>query len=643
MINFDGSDDDDDDDKVSASVDDAVAHLGTAAAAAASSSLRMSDSAHDSKSSYSSSSMSSVYAADARTLDNAVRAMSASAAASSRDVHTSYAPSADTSGVSLWNDTDSDGDEDSDEDEEDMIGITRVNAHDTARPDEQKMRELIKELEQRISEITHSVSVKMMERDKRLNREMQHHSLFMEYSDREGLYRANVSLVNFAHDLMTVMSYLDTDVVARYSDSLQSIVDDILSVWESRAYHWIQDTQQYFSLIPVEHMFVPRDKIAFMEQQVADAAEVAVNNSLSTILMYAATGLSFHLRRVTGTVDVDGRPDTFDKCAEQWTMQLHRSAQQDRRQYYSELCHLAYEHLTNELWLGHDNIVDIDIHPLKGGLMLMDKVQYRLCQFSYMLTATYIMTSMTSITPSEAYAYTDDCDPDEKREIWTDASREHWVSFLGEQVQIDPSPTQTNRTESMYLLSIAPIGARGIYGILERTDEFEVEGLTCTQFIYEAKATEWIKCFGELLPVYFEPIEDLHSHAMRPWWTLSLFDRIVSSCTRSRVSFIKYHVVFEWDLPRRSHVLSRLKNYASKRRPIILYVLGAFWVQLAIEVKDEDGDARIQDTLIPCSCVDEAIWTWMYMIHTYFGDKISNSVLLKDCIPKSMYKAIQAV
>ena len=221
--------------------------------------------------------------------------------------------------------------------------------------------------------------------------------------------------------------------------------------------------------------------------------------------------------------------------------------------------------------------------------------------------------------------------------MWSQKAQRYWLKFLEEQVQIEPSSTQTNRAESLYLLSLSPIGTRGIYGILERTDEFIVDGLTCTQFVYESEATDWIKCFGQLLPSYFDPIEQFESHAMRPWWTLVLFDRVVASQTRSSVKFIEDHVLFEWEVPRRAHILVRLKQCNARRRPIVIYTQGAFWVQLAIE----DESSRIRDSIVPCSSVDEAIWTWVYLIHVYYHDKISNMMLLKDAIPKAMYKAIQ--
>lgn len=200
-----------------------------------------------------------------------------------------------------------------------------------------------------------------------------------------------------------------------------------------------------------------------------------------------------------------------------------------------------------------------------------------------------------------------------------------WIAFLEAQLDIETTNHQQMWARNMALLTRARLGARGLVATRESQAEQTVEPVVCVQRVHFETGTQWVKECKLVIKDTFCVLDNPECHEMRRFAVLMFVDRTFQAFFS--VSFLKEFVVFEWDLFQQQQKLHSTRVGIARRRPLLVFVLGRFWIQLARH-PDCNSDLPV---LVPCPNVETAILAWFYCVIELHQGVASDGVDLRHC------------
>lgn len=200
-----------------------------------------------------------------------------------------------------------------------------------------------------------------------------------------------------------------------------------------------------------------------------------------------------------------------------------------------------------------------------------------------------------------------------------------WDLFLKQQYGVQLNNKQAVQIRANYFLSQSMVAARSIYGTRASQSEYTVDGYACSTSVHEQRGLPWFKeRMAELKSVH-AAFKNKAQHPVRAFAALMLVDRVFKSWLAR--SFMESYVVFEWDLFRRLPTIYQKERNFAERRPLIIFVLGRYWVQL----HQLTGVANESPILLACDNGEQAILLWMYFVLSEFGGLLEDEGDIASC------------
>lgn len=200
-----------------------------------------------------------------------------------------------------------------------------------------------------------------------------------------------------------------------------------------------------------------------------------------------------------------------------------------------------------------------------------------------------------------------------------------WTEFLASQIDLETTNHQQMWARNMALLTRARLGARGLLAVRESQSEQSVEPVVCVQRVHFETGTQWVKECKLVIKDSFHDLDNPDCHEMRRFAVLMFVDRTFQAFFS--LSFIKEFLVFEWDLFQQQKKLHSTRSGIARRRPLLVFLLGRFWLQL---VRHPDCNSEFP-ILVPCANVEVALLAWFYCVIELHQGVVSDGVDIRTC------------
>lgn len=447
--------------------------------------------------------------------------------------------------------------------------------------------------------------------------------------------------------LETKTGYRSLHLAAR-RDAWAELSEVMLEFWTDHAYDWFHSRQKKTIPVTMPVRSRPLDddnKVATSAAAAASVpagtvpdsathAQVFVTTSLGSLFLVVISFIHAHIHQVIPDTDAallnrvvhsKSAEQVLDELGSAWNHLEATVTARANTSRHVKLLNKSYSVFVHWLWsvMGSDSgddvtratsaestdhsiqlaltkVVDMDPDYVGVGVRGLRPVNEAALTLWYMRLATDLVYEHHLIVP-----YSEVPEGAMDRRGWT-----AWHAFLEKHLQYETTSAQNLLVRKLALFRKARVGARGVYADRENQGERTVEAVVCVQHIHPGDGLEWVKQSKVRIKEVFAVLDNPECHELRPFAALMFVDRTFRSYFDTE--FIQEFVVFEWDLYRDRRRLFHKRSGTARRRPLILFVLGRFWVQL---VSHPDCNSNLP-ILIACPNSESAILLWSYMVVT---------------------------